>query len=71
MCWCFAIVNGKLAEIYFDKKKNDQPKIWGHCYVKREDYKVEQEQRCIDKDTKQVKLLYRNKEYKLITPLVK
>ena len=32
--WCFAIVNGRLAEIHFDKKYG----IYGHCYVKREKY---------------------------------
>lgn len=24
MCWCFAIVNNKLAEIFFDENKNGQ-----------------------------------------------
>ena len=66
MYWCFAIVNGKLAEIYFDKKKNDQPKIWGHCCVKRKDYKTKQEQKWVDEDAKQGKVIYKNKKYKLI-----
>jgi len=66
MSWCFAIVNNKLAEIYFDKKKNGQKKIWGHCYVKKKDYKTKQEQKWIIEDTKRVKMVYRNKKYKLI-----
>ena len=65
MGWCFAIVNNRLAEIYFDKKKNGQIKICGHCYVKKEDYKTKQEQRWIARDTKKVRVVYRNKKYKL------
>lgn len=34
MNWCFAIVNGKLAEIYFETNKG-KPKILGHCLVKK------------------------------------
>lgn len=68
MCWCFAIVNNGLAEIYFDKKKNGQIKITGHCYIKKEDFKTKQEQRWIKQDTKRVRVVYRNKKYKLISP---
>lgn len=68
MSWCFAIVNGKLAEIYFDKKKNSQTKIWGHCYIEKRDYKTKQEQKWIKQDTKRVRVVYRNKKYKLILP---
>jgi hypothetical protein len=64
--WCFAMVNNRLAEIYFEKKKNGQIKFWGHCYVKREDYKTQQEKRWIELDIKKVKLIYRNKKYKLV-----
>lgn len=32
MSWSFAIINNRLAEIYFDEKdKKGKPKIWGHC----------------------------------------
>lgn len=47
MCWCFAIVNNKLAEIFFDEKKNGQAKIWGHCYVRQEEYETKTEQKWI------------------------
>lgn len=30
MNWCFAIINGKLGEIYFEKTKNGQIKFLGH-----------------------------------------
>ena len=56
--WCFAIVNNRLAEIYFGKKKE----IWGHCYVKREDYS-KGEQKMIDEDIKWAKFVWRNKKY--------
>lgn len=67
MPWCFAIVNNKLAEIYFDKK-DGQMRIRGHCYVKKKEYKTKQGQRWIIQDTKKVKVIYRNKKYRLIAP---
>ena len=68
MSWCFGIVNNKLAEIYFEKKKR-KTRIIGHCYVKKEDYKTKQEQKWIAQDTKKVKVIYRDKKYKLIPSL--
>lgn len=47
MPWCFAIVNGKLAEIYFDETKKG-PKNIGHCYVKKEEYKIKREPKYIN-----------------------
>jgi len=46
MSWCFAIVNNRLAEIYFEEKM-DKPKIIGYCYVKKEEYKTKREQKWI------------------------
>ena len=66
MFWRFAIINNRLGEIYFDKKKNDRIKILGHCYVKREDLKTKQEQKCITEDIEKARVIYRNEEYKLI-----
>ena len=63
MPWLFAIVNNRLAEIYFDETKTGKLKIWGHCYVRKEDYKTKQEQKWIKQDTKYLKLVYRNKKY--------
>ena len=45
--WCFALVNGRLAEIFFDRKFG----IWGYCCVKRKEYN-KREQRMIDADIK-------------------
>lgn len=66
MSWCFAIVNNRLAEIYFDKRKTGSVKITGHCYVRREEFKTKKEQKMIDKDVAKVKVVYRNKKYRLI-----
>lgn len=38
MCWCFAIINNKLAEIYFDKNKKETTKFKGHCYIQRKEF---------------------------------
>ena len=62
--WCFAIVNNRLAEIFFEN--NDRKKkstVWGHCYVKRSEYKTKREQRQIDTDIKKCRFTYRNKKY--------
>ncbi|MFH1903143.1 MAG: hypothetical protein ABIK20_03700 [Candidatus Omnitrophota bacterium] len=63
MSWCFAIVNNKFAEIYFDRKKNDQIEIKGHCYPKRDEFKTKTEQKWIAQDTKKFRFVYRNKKY--------
>jgi len=56
--WCFAVVNGRLAEIYFDKKSG----VNAHCYVKREEFS-KREQKMIDTDIKKHKFSYRKKIY--------
>ena len=61
--WCFAIVNGKLSEIYFYKNKREKPEIFGHCYVEREEYS-KKEQKIIDVDAKKCNFTCRNKIYK-------
>lgn len=58
--WCFAIVNGRLAEIFYDDKK----RINGHCYVNRKDYKTKKEQKWIEQDTKKLRFVWRNKQYR-------
>ena len=58
--WCFAIINGRLGEIYFDK--NGKSKIHSHCYVKREEYS-KKEQGMIDSGTKKYHFTWRNGKY--------
>jgi hypothetical protein len=66
MSWCFAIINNKLAEIYFDRNKKGNPKFSGHCYIKKEDFKLKAEQKAIKEDTEKYQFVYRKGEYKRI-----
>lgn len=56
--WCFATINGRLAEIHFHKKWG----IYAHCYIKREEYS-KKEQKMIDSDIKNYQFIYRKKYY--------
>lgn len=58
--WCFAIINGRLAELHFDTKTK---KPWAHCYVKEEEYTTKKEKRYIEEDTKKARFSYRNGKY--------
>lgn len=62
MSWRFALVNKRLAEIYFKETKNG-PRIWGHCYVNGNEYKTKQELKWIKQDTAKFKFSYRNHKY--------
>jgi hypothetical protein len=66
MSWSFALINGKLAEIFFDKKKG--VKFRGRAWVKKSEYKTKQEQEYIKKDTSKVRLSYKDGKYKRIMP---
>lgn len=61
--WSFAIINNRLTEIFFEKKKG-KLFINGHCYVKKSEYKTKKEQKQIKEDTKKYKFSYRNKIYR-------
>ncbi len=63
MDWCFAIVNKRLAEIYFEKNKKGI-KFIGHCYVKESEYKLKKEKEWIKKDIVKVQLVYRSGNYR-------
>lgn len=63
MNWCFAIINGKLAEVYF-KKERGKIKIIGHCYVQSREYTTKKEQRYITEDTAKFQFNYRSGVYK-------
>lgn len=62
MNWCFAKINNKLAEIYFEKIRG-KVKFLGHCYVKKSEYKTKRELKWIDKDTKKFQLIYKSGKY--------
>ena len=57
--WQFAIVNGRLAEVFFSDRK-----IAGFCYVKASEYKTKKEKQWISSDTKKLQLSYRNKLFR-------
>ena len=61
--WSFAIVNNRLAEIHFETGKGLLG-VWGHCCVKRSEYKTKIEQKMIESDIKKFNLIYQNKVYK-------
>ncbi len=63
MGWCFAKINNRLGEIYFDEGKNGKNKIKGYCYVDVRTFKSKQEKRWIKIDTKKYRLTYRNGKY--------
>ncbi|MDP2735588.1 MAG: hypothetical protein Q8P12_05275 [bacterium] len=33
MFWCFALINNRLGELYFDHDKKGRPRFSGHAYV--------------------------------------
>ena len=57
--WCFAIINKRLAEIYFSEKHG----IWSHCYVKPEKYTTKQEKKWIKEDTERNQFSFRKGYY--------
>ena len=64
MPWSFALVNNKLAEIYFDHTKNSAPLMRGHCYVNVKEYTTKREQKWIETDTKKYQFSYRSGKYR-------
>ncbi|MEK7558719.1 MAG: hypothetical protein AAB521_00265 [Patescibacteria group bacterium] len=69
MSWCFAIINSRLAEIYFEEK-NGKIKFQGHCYVREDEYKSKRERSWLKTDTKKMRLNYGAGNYKRILPAV-
>ncbi len=71
MYWCFATINNKLGEIYFNKVRrgNKLRTIFkGHCYVKKGEFKIREEKRALDTEAAQYHISYRNGKYKLKKP---
>ncbi len=64
--WAFALINGRLTEFNFEINKGKFYMTYGHCYVKRNEYKTKYEQRWIDKDTKKYQFTFRNKQYRKV-----
>lgn len=68
MSWRFAIINNRLAEIFFEGKNPNPTKIFGHAYVNRAEYTTKKEQKWITADTKKLKFSYRQGAYKPYCP---
>ncbi len=64
MHWSFALVNNRLAEIFFETSKKS--KIFAHCYIKRSEYKTKKEKDWIAEDTKRTRFVYRKGRYQRI-----
>ena len=62
MNWRFAIINGELAEIYFEKRKKS-PKFLGHAIVKIEEFKTKKEQKMIREDMIKHQFIYDEKDH--------
>ena len=56
--WCFATMNGRLVEIYFNSKYG----IYVHCYVERKEFN-KRERKMIDSDIKKYQFAYRKGYY--------
>lgn len=65
MYWCFGILNGRLAEIYFAKSKGKLI-FEGHAYVDETEYRTKSEKRWIKKDSENLRLIYRLGKYRKV-----
>ena len=65
MYWHFAIINNRLAEIYFDKDKKGNPEFEGHCYVNREEFRTKAERKAIDEDIAEYRFSYRKGKHRM------
>ena len=64
--WCFATVNGRLAEIFWRKRGKSKREIVAHAYLKEARYKTKKERSWIEKETKRYRFAYRNEKYILL-----
>lgn len=63
MNWCFAIVNNRLAEVYFEKFRG-RTRFLCHAYVDRGNFKSKKSQMYIKYDTKKFQFTFRSGKYK-------
>lgn len=67
MYWDFAIVNGRLAEVHFEKSKTGEPKITAHGYVRAGAYTTQKEKAWIKKATIKNRISYHNGKYRRLS----
>lgn len=65
MTWSFGLVNGKLAEVFFEKRKG-KTVPYAHAYVRESEYTTKRDKRWIQEDTERIKLVYRLGKYQRI-----
>ena len=58
--WCFAKVNNRLAEIFFERK-GKKLVFYGHCYVDESEYKTKRDKQWINSDIKNIILFSKTK----------
>lgn len=63
MCWSYALINGRLAEIYFDKQ-GGKPIFKGHSYIKPTETFTKVEARALEHDIQTTQLTYYAKRYR-------
>lgn len=64
--WSYALINGRLAEIYFDKI-GEKIFFKGNCYVRARDTFTKREVRAIQHDINHTQLTYYRKKYRHLT----
>jgi len=57
--WCFALINNRLAEIYFNEKA-----VFGYTYVSSNENLAKKEQRWIHADIEKFRFTYRRHVFK-------
>ena len=62
--WCFALINNRLAELYFDRDKKGRLLFEGHGYVDDTKDWTKEEKKWIPRDTKQYQFSYRKGYYR-------
>ena len=61
--WCYAIVNGRLGELWFEKD-GKKPNIFAHAYLKMGEAKDKETRAMIKADTKKYHFSWRKGVYK-------
>ena len=64
--WSYALINGRLAEIYFDKI-GEKTFFKGHCYIRASDSFTQREARALQYDVNHTQLSYYRKKYRRLT----